>query len=96
MFPEVVVIFYMIIRKVEVLQFLHIFVNTCMIACLIVVILTYFSEILMYISLRSNEVEHLIMRMFLSVCLLWFNLLFLIRLRMFLYGFNFIIDVNPL
>lgn len=65
MFHEVVVIFDIIIRKVQELQFLHIFVNRCMVACFIVVILTYFNEILMYIYLGANEVEHLIMCMFL-------------------------------
>ena len=67
MFREVVVIFDIIIRKVQELQFLHIFVNRCMVACFIVVILTYFNEILMYISLGANEVVHLIMCMFLYV-----------------------------
>lgn len=76
MIPEVVMIFYIITRKVQELQFLHIFVNTCMVACLTLVFLAYFNEILMYISLGSNEVEHLIVCMFLSVCLLWSVLMF--------------------
>lgn len=76
MIPEVVMIFYIITRKVQELQFLHIFVNTCMVAYLTLVFLAYFNEVLMYISLGSNEVEHLIVCMFLSVCLLWSVLMF--------------------